>query len=222
MISLIIRILIGVAAGIACKFIGDLIEKQLLKNRELEFRRAKYENILFIIGSALFGGLITWRIKSPVEICYILLLLITVNVMVETDIHHRVIPNDMLLTVLVLRLAFGIPNLCGLKAFPEFNVVDSIIGLIVSFIIFTIPAFLAKNVGMGDIKLAAVMGFVLGFMGCMTAIVIMGFLVTGYTFLQKDMPVLTMLKTMIPMGPFLAISMIIVLLLPDQLFTINI
>jgi leader peptidase (prepilin peptidase)/N-methyltransferase len=222
MISLIIRILIGVAAGVACKFIGDLIEKQLLKNRELEFRRVKHENVLFIIGSALTGGLITWRISSVVEMCYIFLLLVTVVVIVEMDIHHRVIPNDILLVVLVLKLAFGIPYLFGMKAFPEFHVASSIFGLMVSFAIFIAPALLAKQVGMGDVKLAAVMGFVLGFFGCMTAIIVMGFLVAGYTVLQRDMPVLTMVKTMIPMGPFLAVAMIVVLLLPDTLFTINI
>ena len=77
-----------------------------------------------------------------------------------------------------------------------------------------IPAFLSKQVGAGDIKLAATVGFVLGLMGCMVTIVLMGILVIIYVILQKQMPILVIVKTMIPMGPFLAVSMMVVLLLP--------
>jgi len=220
--SLIIKILIGIAVGIACKVIGDQVEKFLLKRRGLEFKRGKKENILVFVLTAVFGALIVCRMESYMEMAYVFLLMILAQAITEADIHHRVIPNGTLLAIFALKILFGAPYLFEMEKFPKFVITDSLIGMFVSFVIFIIPAFMSKQVGAGDIKLAATMGFVLGFAGCMTAIIIMGFMVVAYSFLQKEMPLLVVVKTMIPMGPFLAIAMIIVLLLPEKLFSITI
>ncbi|MCR5704614.1 MAG: A24 family peptidase [Eubacterium sp.] len=220
--SLIIKILIGVAVGVACKFIGDQLERFFLKERKLEFRRGKIEDVLVLLATGGFGIAILLRTGSIPEMIYIFLLMIVSQVITLTDFHHRVIPNESLLMIFALKIAFGVPFLFGMEKFPEFSIIGSLVGMAVSFIIFLVPAVISKQVGAGDIKLAAAMGFALGLSGSMTAIVLMGVLVIIYTILQKQTPVLEMVKTMIPMGPFLAVSMIVVLLLPDQLFVLHI
>ena len=222
MVTLAIKILAGVLIGIACKFVGDVIEKYLLNARGLQVVRVKYENYIIIASMALFGGLIMWRIPLSAETVYMFLLLIICEVITIADSHYRIIPNELLIGIFVFRIAFGIPGLLGVKGFPTFRVVDSLVGFIVGFIIFMFPAVLSKTVGAGDIKLAAAVGFTLGLMGCMVAVVIMGVLVLIYTFMQRQMPILIIVKTMIPMGPFLAIGMIVVLLLRMNFGTIPI
>lgn len=212
--SLILKIVAGILIGVGCKFIGDAVEKILLDRRKLEVKRAGHENYFIVVVMAVFGGLIMWDIPLSAEIIYAYLLLIICEVIVVSDIHHRIIPNGLLIAMLVSKTVFGIPDLFGANGFPTFHVVDSIVGLLVGFIVFMIPAFLSKQVGAGDIKLAATAGFVLGVMGCLVTIVLMGILVIIYVILQKQMPILTIIKTMIPMGPFLAIAMMIVILLP--------
>ena len=220
--SLIIKILIGIAVGVACKFIGDWLEQFFLKERGLEFKRSKTEDIIVLLATAGFGIAILLRIDSIPKMIYIFLLMIIAQVITLTDFHHRIIPNESLLIIFALKIAFGVPFLLGLEKFPEFSIFGSLIGMAVSFIIFIVPAVVSKQVGFGDIKLAATMGFALGLSGSMTAIVLMGVLVIIYTILQKQTPLLEMVKTLIPMGPFLAVSMIVVLLLPDQLFVLHI
>jgi prepilin signal peptidase PulO-like enzyme (type II secretory pathway) len=210
--TMLVRVLVGFALGFILSFLAVEIEKVLLKRRELEFTRVKYEKWIIPIMMGVFGSLIMWRASYSINAIYLFLLLIIGQVIILSDIHHRVIPNDTLLAILVLKLAFGIPNLLGVKGFPEFNVLQSILGLIVAFLIFAFPALIGKNIGIGDIKLAGCMGFCLGLMGSMCAIVLMGLFVVAYTFLQRKEPVLIMFKTLLPMGPFMVIGMMIVLI----------
>ena len=70
---------------------------------------------------------------------------------------------------------------------------------------------LSKSVGAGDIKLAAAVGFCLGIMNLLVAIVIMGICVLVYTLVQNKLAISAMLQSMIPMGPFIALAMIVVI-----------
>ena len=63
-------------------------------------------------------------------------------------------------------------------------------------------------------KLAAAMGFLLGFGNALLAIVVMGVLMLGYSMAQRKMPLLTFLKTDIPMGPFISAGMMFAWMLP--------
>jgi len=80
----------------------------------------------------------------------------------------------------------------------------------VCFVIFFLPSLFGKQVGAGDVKLAAAMGFALGLTGSLYAIACMGALVLLYTFLDNRLPLAERLKSMIPMGPFLALGLVVV------------
>jgi prepilin signal peptidase PulO-like enzyme (type II secretory pathway) len=108
-------------------------------------------------------------------------------------------------------MVFGIFSMVGVSGFPEFNVLQSLAGLIAGFIIFAFPAVLSKNVGAGDIKLASAVGFSLGIMNLLYAIVLMGLCILAYAVLQSRMTFSTAIHSMIPMGPFIAMAMIVVI-----------
>ncbi len=80
----------------------------------------------------------------------------------------------------------------------------------VCFIIFLLPAALKKQVGAGDIKLAAALGFCAGIPGCLYAIALMGVLIMLYIMLARREPLLLMIKKLVPMGPFMAAALIAV------------
>ena len=216
--SIFIRIIVGFIIGSGLSFIGTQIEKILLKKRELELVRVKYEKYIILVTTGIFGSVVMWRMSYSINAIYLFVLLIIGQVIVLSDTHHRIIPNDTLLAILIVKLAFGIPYLLGIKGFPQFNVPQSILGMVVSFVIFVIPSFMGNNIGLGDVKLAGCVGFCLGLLGSMAAIVLMGMFELLYTVLQRKEPILIMLKNMLPMGPFMIFGMMAVLLfIPDSM-----
>jgi leader peptidase (prepilin peptidase)/N-methyltransferase len=208
---LAIKIIAGAVIGTICKVGCDWIERKILSDRNLEYDHSKMEDIIFYILMAVAGGVILWRTGSPLEIIYNFAILIICELIAVIDLHHRIIPNQFILAMLIIKIIFGVPSILGIQGFPQFEIIQSLIGFAGGFIIFAFPAVLSKSVGAGDIKLAAAAGFCLGITGLLYAIVLMGICVLGYTLIQSQMPVKTMLHNMIPMGPFIAVAMIVVL-----------
>ena len=218
----ILRIVIGVILGIACKLAADQVEKYLLKKREKAFCPGKKLTLALFIFSGCYGGFVCFLIPSPAKAVYLFLLLIVAETVTVTDLLHRLIPNDMVFALLLLSLGFGIPYLCGAKNFPEFHLWKSLLGFGVCFLIFLLPSAFSKQVGAGDVKLAAAIGFSLGLWNSLVAIVLMGALVLALTFLQKQIPTIKYLKEMIPMGPFLSLSLLVLWILTEVPFYQNI
>ena len=89
------------------------------------------------------------------------------------------------------------------------KMVQALLGMLACFLVFSFPGILGKNVGAGDVKLAAAMGFLLGTYSSLLGIVIMGVMILGFSFMQNKMPVLQFVKTNIPMGPFITVGMMV-------------
>ena len=114
------------------------------------------------------------------------------------DLAIRRIPNQMLLIILIAGLA---------------NLVMSLIGIAVSFLIFYIPKLVGLYMGNGDVKLSAVFGFALGFVGYIQAMVVMAVI----SVLLLIVLIITKKgngKTKTPMGPALSIGAVLTVLLP--------
>lgn len=209
---MIFKVIAGTAAGLIAQPAAKAFAARLLKARGKELNMKRTENLLLLLISAACGGAAAAFSGYSAESLYLLALLILCQTVAITDIQERIIPNETVLGIMVLTLIFGIPSMLGAEGFPEFNIVQSLIGLAVCFVIFTLPALFKKNVGAGDVKLAAAMGFALGLSNSLFAIVIMGGLIIGSMFMQRRMPALEYLKRMVPMGPFLAAAMMAVLI----------
>lgn len=208
----ILRVCVGATLGVLCKFACDRLIGLLLKKRGRELTESKGERIGLFAVMALLGVLIAILVPFSPETVFFFLLLIICEAVALIDAHTRLIPNDLILAIFALSAIFGIPGLFGLSGWPEWKPLSALLGMLACTVIFALPAVLSKQVGAGDIKLAAAMGFCMGLSNSLFAIIIMGAFVIIYTFLQSKMPILKFMASTIPMGPFLALSMIAVLL----------
>ena len=209
----ILWIALGAALGLLCRVLCDRLTGHLLQRREKPCEASRPERLLGTVLSVAAGGLIGLLAESFAEAAYFFLLLIPSQTAALADLRARVIPNEMVLALLGVTLLFGIPGALGAEGFPAWRPLLALLGLVVCFVIFLLPAALSKQVGAGDIKLAGAMGFCLGLWGGLFAVVLMGLMVLAYTVLQYRIPTLIFLKSKIPMGPFLAAAMVGMLLL---------
>jgi leader peptidase (prepilin peptidase)/N-methyltransferase len=200
-------VIYGVALGAALVVPARLICGLLLKQRGIAQGLERKHFWIMISSLAVIGGVIGWRAGVSFRGLYLLLLLFVAACAFYIDAKHRIIPNELVLAILVLAAAFGLTGAI------RFQIWQSLLGFAVCFVIFFIPALFGKKVGAGDIKLAAAMGFALGLTGSLYAIACMGALVLIYILLDHRMPLPQMLKTMIPMGPFLALALVAISIL---------
>lgn len=208
---LAIKIVAGALIGTVLKIPCDFIEQILLSKRNMVYSQSKIEKIILHILMAVMGAVIIWKQDISFSTIYCFLVLMICEMIAVIDLHHRIIPNDLLLSLLIIKVVFSIPNIIGLEGFPECSILYSVIGLVAGFVIFSLPAVLSKSVGSGDIKLAACVGFSLGIMNLLYAIVLMGICVLAYTIIQSKMTIKMMIHQMIPMGPFIAVAMVVVM-----------
>ena len=126
------------------------------------------------------------------------------------DCKSYTVPNFLVFTMFLMMLVFG---------FIESKIIFSSIVLSVLVLIFFIIVLLIKPtmiLGGGDIKLAFVIGYALGFRLSLIAIILSSFLALPYSVaslkLQKNNEV--------PFGPFLVSSLFIVFLFQDKFINI--
>ena len=198
----LLPVICGVALGAALSVLVRFVSGLLLKQRGFAPEMERKHFWMLLAGLALIGGVIGWRAGISFRGLYLMLLLLVSACVFYIDAKHRVIPNILVLSILVLAAVFGFTGAI------TFNIWQSLLGLAVCFVIFFLPGLLGKQVGAGDIKLAASMGFALGLIGGLYAVAAMGALVVLYVLLERDIPLVKMFKTMIPMGPFLALSLV--------------
>jgi len=206
--------LLTIITIVCCALLGTmlsypilLLNRWMLKNRGIESLEGKAEHIVLPIVMGLFGAAIGWMIGLTWETLYLFLILFVCGCISCIDARHRIIPNELVIALLVLAIAFGITGVTGI------NWLSSLGGFAACFVLFLLPALLSKKVGAGDIKLAAAMGFCVGLMGSFYAITMMGVLVLVYVAVQYRIPLVQRLKTLVPMGPFLAAALISVSLI---------
>ncbi|WP_303867483.1 A24 family peptidase [Acetobacterium wieringae] len=122
------------------------------------------------------------------------------------DISIKKIPNELVLMTLFVGGAFIITGQ------PITSIGINIVGLVIGFIIFFLPAIIGKGAGWGDVKYAAAVGFCLGVYGIISAIMIMTFFLmiyTAYLIIRRK----GNLKSKVALGPFMASSFVSVLIL---------
>ncbi len=115
------------------------------------------------------------------------------------DIRTHKIPNNVTYPALIF---FG-----GFQFLLQSDKTSMLIGLAVGFLFFFLPAlFLGSNaIGVGDAKLGALMGVVLGWPGILLALIISQ--VSALLFVAPMLLTRRMtLKSKLPLGPFLALG----------------
>ena len=155
---------------------------------------------------------IALRFENVMDVIYVFIILTVCELIAVIDLKHRIIPNILLLALLITRIAFEILKVFEIAKFPKSDILQAMMGLLVGFFIFIVPALFGKNVGAGDIKFAACIGFSVGVMGLLYTIIFMGLCILAYTLFQASKTLRDMMYEIIPMGPFMTLAMIIVVI----------
>jgi leader peptidase (prepilin peptidase)/N-methyltransferase len=146
-----------------------------------------------------------WELALIIFYCLIFIALLVI------DLEQGLLPNKIVYPAMIIALLVaGLGTIFGFKpvyiASWGFRlwIVNVVIGGLIGLVLLLIPALLYRGgMGWGDIKLAALIGFVTGFPLVILAIflaVIVGGLVAGFLLLLK----IKKRKDAIPFGPFLA------------------
>lgn len=200
----VLLITAGIAAGAALFFPVRFLCAFLLRQRGLKTGMERRQQWFLLAGMCAAGGLIAWRAGVSLRALYLLLLLVIAASVSFIDAKHRIIPNELVIAVFALSAAFGILGAIS------FSFVSSLLGFAACFAVFLVPCIWKRKIGAGDVKFASAMGFALGLTNSLYAIVCMGAFVLAYSLLEQRIPAAQKMKTMIPMGPFLAAALVIV------------
>jgi leader peptidase (prepilin peptidase) / N-methyltransferase len=147
---------------------------------------------------------------DPTEVALGLVFTSTLLAVTLTDLERRVIPNKILLVAAVLGVlitAIGDPG-----SLPERAIAAAAAGGVLILVVFAYP----RGMGLGDVKLTAVMGLYLGRNVAPAVLValLVGSII-GLAMIARDGAAAR--KRAIPFGPFLALGGVVGLLAGDQL-----
>jgi leader peptidase (prepilin peptidase)/N-methyltransferase len=127
-----------------------------------------------------------------------------------TDLEHRIIPNKILLVAAVLAVAIAAVGDPG--SLPQRVIAGAAAGGLLLLVALAYP----RGMGLGDVKLAAVMGLFLGRNVAPAILVaLLAGSLLGLAMIARDGAAAR--KRAIPFGPFLALGGVVGLLLGDQL-----
>ncbi len=178
------------------------------------------------LGTAMLFALLYWRygltwdLALVVPFCSIFIPLLLI------DLEHGILPNKIVYPGAAAALvAAGLGSIFGFE--PSYIVdigfrlwiINVAIGGAVGFLLLLIPALLYRGgMGWGDIKLAALIGFIAGLPLVILSLflaVIVGGLVAGILLILKKRS----RKDAIPFGPFLAVATILTLIWGNSIIT---
>lgn len=179
----------------------------------------QYPTVEFITG-LLF--LITFSIVSQISgpqyfvlfFIYYLIIISSLIVIFFTDLKYRIIPDQILIVQII-------GTFCFLLLFRSSELINHFLAGVFFFLIFLALVLITrgKGMGLGDVKFAAVMGFILGAPKIVVAFYL-SFLTGAVFSLILIMMGKKSMKSTIPFGPFLAVSTGISLLYGDALWNI--
>jgi leader peptidase (prepilin peptidase)/N-methyltransferase len=163
-----------------------------------------------LVLGALYAATVVVLWDEPVEVALGLVFVTMLVAIALTDLERRVIPNKILLAAAVAGLtiaALGDPS-----SLPGRAIAAAAAGGGLFLVVFAYP----RGMGLGDVKLAAVMGLFLGRNVAPAILVaLLAGAVVGLFLIARDGAQAR--KRAIPFGPFLALGGVVGLLAGDQL-----
>jgi leader peptidase (prepilin peptidase)/N-methyltransferase len=153
-------------------------------------------------GTALLGGACGLAFGPTLEAAAATILCWLLVVLTRTDLEHRLLPDRVVLPGAVLVLA--------LRTIDDPSIEWIVAGLVAALLLFVVVLVYPQGLGMGDVKLAALLGAGLGYLVGVAMFV---------GFFLAFVPALALLvrhgrearKLAIPLGPFLALGAVITL-----------
>lgn len=173
----------------------------------------QYPLVELLTGLLFFAAYLKFGFSSYLFI--ILLLLSALIVVSIIDLKYMIIPNQITYGGLILSLFFAF-------IFDYITLFNAFLGIIIpSLVLFLIIFFSKGGMGVGDLKLAAMLGGFLGYKYVLAGIFLgslIGSIIGIYFILSKKWNG----KTMIPFGPLIALGNIIMIFFGRELFDLYI
>jgi leader peptidase (prepilin peptidase)/N-methyltransferase len=171
---------------------------------------ARRRPLLVETGTALLFAVLPWLIAPPVSLVVVAFYTAVLILIIIIDLENRLILDVVTLPVTAVAL------LCSF-ILPGINIISALLGAVLGFVLFLGIYWLAKvtfgpgAIGQGDVKLALLMGAMLGVPNILIAL-IMGILLGGVISGVLLATRLVKRNTYLPYGQYLAIAAIIMLL----------
>jgi len=191
----------------------------LLRGRCRNCNASIPQRLLWVeIGTAILFAFLYWYYSFSWELPLTLVFSCIFIVLLLIDLEHGILPNKIIYPSMIVALAVaGVGSIFGFR--PNYLVtlvshlwiLNVLIGGVVGFVLLLLPALIyrligrTEGMGWGDVKLAALMGFVTGFPLVILALfiaVIIGGIAAAILLLLK----VRGRKDAIPFGPFLSVG----------------
>ena len=207
-----VLLLAGAALGCVLPIISQKLAQYKLKKKGLPFEReALYTAMPVKLGACILNAA-AWMLSGFLADMFLTTALISVLFSAAlltalVDIQIRIIPNELLLVMLVLGIAFQAVQF-GFAA-----IMPALLSMAAMMLLFSaVAGFVGfDKVGAGDVKLAGTMGLALGYPAIVSGLLIMSAVFVLFTIAGLLAKKLT-LKTMVPFAPFMMTGMVFALL----------
>lgn len=203
-----IQTLVGAALGAAIGYGGARMAPRWLQNPP-----RPWEAYAVAAVNGLLAGLLAAQQPLNNYFWQHLIFLSVLTVAAQVDLHDRIIPNELVLFGLGagLIMIFALP-------YPDKTWSQALLGGLTGFGLLLLLAILVKGgMGMGDVKLAAVIGLFLG-LNWVPMGLIFAFVLGGLVGLALILLKIVGRKDHIPFGPYLALGAAITVLYGAQIY----
>jgi leader peptidase (prepilin peptidase)/N-methyltransferase len=174
--------------------------------------RIPVRGLLVEIATAAVFGFFAWHFGLGIQLGIALVYVSMFIVIFVVDLEHLIIPNRVVYPGMVVALMFS-GLWAGFEGFwPGVGIVNALLGGAVGLALMLAPFLLFRDgLGMGDVKLAALMGLACGFPLVLVALML-GILYGGLVAVMLLLFGVKGRKEAIPFGPFLAGGAVLTLL----------
>lgn len=227
LIIYIVAIAVGLLTGVGAYFTA----KAQIKSRceahpelaEQYFPNAINKKIVLLAMTLLVVVVNVLAVVLNLKIHNLVYIFVIAPVLVDimaVDLFIRRIPNQCLLILLVAKGFQIVADIVWFDGNVKVILFNSLIGLVLGFVVFLIPSFIGMYMGAGDTKLSAVVGFSVGIAGYLEAMLVSGVIMTVVLIVLKITKKGDR-KTKSPMGPAFSIGFLAALLAPIAMIDIS-
>jgi prepilin signal peptidase PulO-like enzyme (type II secretory pathway) len=208
----IILVIVGGILGFASLTLAKALIKRRGENPSGKLFNGTLSVMIWTIVGMLIGfgiGLLKTGWFRTTELAFLCFILLSLSLV---DAKIRKIPNQLLIALVALRLvALTYGTITG--GVDGADWLNSAIGAVVGWMIFTIPGMFGLMVGWGDVKFAAVSGLYLEIIGMVQAMLVMSLIILIYG-LTLVISKKGNFKTAVAYGPALSVGIVVTTLLP--------
>jgi len=215
----IIVFLAGLIIGFICPAISEIYPAQKIKKDYrcgwlMQKNLFSRSNVWISPTTAFISVLILQHFSITIEFTFFLVYMYGLILVSYIDGKYRIIPNQILIILLLWAILMN-------SLFEIISWIDAITGMILSFgLMFIIrllgnALFHQESLGMGDIKLGAVLGFYSGFVAFTISLIYASLLAIMVFYISLPWRTARS-RDRIPLAPYLAAGNLIAILIPLQ------